>query len=329
MATTSIVIVNYNGERLLPDCLDGLQAQTRAAEEVLLVDNGSSDRSVELVRARYPWVRCIESGENLGFAGGNNLGIQHSTGDYIILLNNDTLPGPGFIERMVRPLDEDPTISAVAGVLLFSTSPDVVASAGIDVYANGLALDAAVGTIWRELPEDTPVFGPSGGAATFRRSALDDVGLFPPDFFLYIEDADLAWRMRLRGHKSVACRDAWALHVYSASANGSSGLKDHYLARNRAWCLIRCWPAGLWKRFWWPVLKYEIGALGYALVKRRWRSISGRWRGWTGFFAMRRERLTVQSRSTTTTTELLYWIRPVPSVRSLLDLRHEIRKLTG
>lgn len=323
------MIVNYNGERLLPDCLEGLQAQTRTAGEVLLVDNGSNDDSVAIVQRRYPWVRIIESGENLGFAGGNNLGIRHSSGEYIVLLNNDTVPGPGFLENLVRPLDEDPSIAAVAGVLLFSATPDIVASAGIDVYANGLALDAEVGTDWRGLPVTATVFGPSGGAAAYRRSVLDDTGLFPPEFFLYLEDADLAWRMRLRGHKTVARRDAWALHVYSASANGASGLKDYYLARNRAWSMIRCWPAGLWKRYWWPVLKYEIGALGYAIWNRRWRSLSGRWRGWTGFIGLRDERRTVQARDASNMTDLLYWIRPAPSVRSLLGLRELIRKRTG
>jgi GT2 family glycosyltransferase len=324
----SVVIVNYNGIHLLEDCLQGLMAQTRAPNDVVLVDNGSVDDSVEYVRGRFRWVRVVETGANLGFAGGNNLGIDESTGDVVVLLNNDTLPGPGFIECLVRPLEDDESISAIAGVLLFSESPEIVASSGIEVFADGLALDESVGRAWRELPEETEVFGPSGGAAAYRRETLDDVGLFANEFFLYLEDADLAWRMRLRRHRTVARRDAWVLHVYSASSAPGSALKDYYLARNRAWTLIRCWPGAIWRRYWWPVLKYEFGAIGYALMKRRWRSIFGRWHGWTRLFRLRNSRLRVQASATTSDSDLLYWMRPVPSVRRLLDLRRTIENTT-
>lgn len=329
MATISVVIVNFNGETLLEDCLDGLEAQTRAADEVILVDNCSTDASVELVRRNYPWVDLIELDKNRGFAVGNNVGIRASVGEIVVLLNNDTIPSVGFIESITAPLENDPEISAVAGTLLFASEPDIVASAGIDVYENGLALDAATGTSWRDLSYRFEVFGPSAGAAAYRRSALDEVEHFPEPFFLYLEDVDLAWRLRLRQHRSVGLTSAWVLHVYSASSVEGSPLKDYFLSRNRPWTLIRCWPATFWKRFWWPLLKYEAGAVMYGLLTRRWALIRGRLDGWRGYWRLRRVRRRIHSASSSSETELLYWMRSNPSVRNIFQGRSVIKAMVG
>jgi GT2 family glycosyltransferase len=323
----AVIVVNYNGAHLLPDCLDGLEAQVRPADEVIVVDNGSTDGSQQLIRNSYPWVKLIESGSNQGFAGGNNLGIRSSNADIVILLNNDTLPSPGFVEQIVEPLERDPALSAVAGTLLFSGDPEVVATAGIDVYENGIALDSSTGVDWRGLPSEHDVFGPSGGAVAFRRTALEDVGMFAEPYFLYLEDADLAWRMRLREHRTVSVAGAWVHHVYSASAGESSPLKDYFLSRNRIWTLIRCWPSSLWRRHWRPVLLYEVGALGYAVLSRRWAIVRGRIDGWFGYFRLRRSRRQIQWSRTCPDLELLYWVKPNPSVRNILMGRRMIRSM--
>ncbi|MEX2426247.1 MAG: glycosyltransferase family 2 protein [Thermomicrobiaceae bacterium] len=328
MLTTSIIIVNYNGKHLLEDCLDGLQAQTRAPDEVIVVDNGSQDGSIAFLRCRYPWARLIESGENLGFSAGNNRGIRSSSGDVVVLLNNDTVPSPGFVEEIVRPLESDTHWSAVAGIMLFSSDPNRIATAGIEVFENGLALDRDVGRLWRERSGQVEVFGPSGGAVAFRRSALFDVELFPEPFFLYLEDVDLAWRLKLRRHRTVVNPAAWTLHVYSASATEGSPLKNFYLARNRAWALLRCWPASLWRRHWISVLWYEFCSICFALATLRFHSIRGRFAGWAGIFRLMRVRRLVQSRSTAQTGDLLYWLRPAPSVRNVFRLRRVIQVAT-
>jgi GT2 family glycosyltransferase len=324
----SIVIVNYNGIQLLRDCLSGLEAQTRSPDEVIVVDNASTDDSQKLIRQEFPWVHLIESSENLGFASGNNLGIRSSCGDVVILLNNDTVPSPGFVEAIAQPLEDDPSLSAVSGTMLFSEHVNLVATCGIEIYENGLALDRSTGENWRSLVSGTDVFGPSGGAMAIRRPALFDVELFPEPFFLYLEDADLAWRMRLRGHRTVLSADAWVHHVYSASAGEGSPFKDYFLARNRAWTLIRCWPDEIWYRNWPLALRYEIGAVVYSLMTWKWASIRGRIDGWLAFRRLRRVRRYIQSRSTASPEELLYWLRSEPSVRDILRGRRVIDTLT-
>jgi GT2 family glycosyltransferase len=324
---TAVIIVNYNGAHLLPDCLEGLEAQIRPADEVIVVDNGSTDGSSDLIRECYRWVRLIETGANLGFAVGNNVGIRATDTNIIILLNNDTTPSPAFIEQIVEPLERDPSISAVAGTLLFSQNPEVVATSGIDVFDNGLALDASTGEEWRTLPLAHDVFGASGGAVAYRRAALEATGLFAEPYFLYLEDADLAWRMRLREHRTISVAGAWVLHVYSASAGESSPLKDYYLSRNRIWTLIRCWPCSIWKRNWKRVLFYEVGVLGYSLLNRRWSIARGRIDGWLGYFRLRRSRHRIQQTRTSPDGDLLYWMKSDPSVRNILDGRKLIRSM--
>jgi GT2 family glycosyltransferase len=325
----SVVIVNFNGRFLLGDCIAGLEAQTRAPDEVIVVDNGSTDGSVDYLRDAYPWVRIIDARENLGFSAGNNLGIRNSIGELIVLLNNDTLPGPGFVEEIVRPLEEDPALSAVAGVLLFRSNAQFVASAGIDVHSDGLAVDHRLAEPWRLLPARFSVFGPSAGAAAYRRFALLDAGLFPGHYFLYLEDADLAWRLRLQSRVTVGVRAAWVHHIYSASAAEGSPLKDFYLARNRAWTLIRCWPRSLWWRHWWSVARYELLAIGHALATRRWGSIAGRIAGWAGIRRMLSQRRAIQQHARAGESELLYWVRPATSIREALRMRKHVRELVS
>jgi GT2 family glycosyltransferase len=324
----SIVLVNYNGAELLGDCLSAIEAQTQPADEVVVIDNGSSDGSVAFLRRSFPWVHVYDAGTNLGFAAGANLGIRRSTGDIVILLNNDTTPGPSFVESLVEKLEEDESISAVAGVLLFSDAPDIVASAGIDVFRNGLALDRDVGVAWREMPSHAEAFGASAGAAAFRRSSLVDTDLFPEPFFLYLEDVDLAWRLQLRGHRTVVEPRAWALHVYSASSVEGSSFKDYFLARNRMWTLVRCWPARFWLRNWPYVAAYELGAIAWGLLNGRWASVRGRIDAFLSLRRLLHSRRIVQSRSTVHPEELIYWLRSGQSVRGLFRVRRIVRELT-
>jgi GT2 family glycosyltransferase len=325
----SVIIVTYNGRSLLGNCLAALEAQTRFPDESIVVDNGSTDDTIAYVSERFPWVTLIGSRENLGFAGGNNLGIRASSGEVVVLLNNDTIPCPGLIADLIAPLERDARIGSVAGTMLFSSEPQLVASAGIAVHQNGLALDHAIGARWDERPEEQEVFGPCAGAAAYRRSALDAAGLFPDDYFMYHEDVDLAWRLRLAGWSSIAVRSAHVHHVYSASEGKNTSSKDFYLARNRVRYLVRCWPGVAWRYHWWRVALYEAGALVYGLATRNWRSLWGRVRGWMGLPRLIQQRRSIQFMNVADESGLVYWLQPSPGSRELLRIRREIRRLAA
>src|SRR5262245_50398579 len=129
----SILIVNYNGKRYLDDCLTAVERQSypRDRWEVILVDNGSTDGSVEHLRANYPWVRVVAAGHNLGFAGGNNEGYRHSRGELIALLNNDTVAQPDWLAALVKAIDADARIGAATSKILFKHEPGTINSAGL------------------------------------------------------------------------------------------------------------------------------------------------------------------------------------------------------
>ena len=117
MSTVSVIIVNWNGRRHLEICLPVLYAQTRPADEIIVVDNGSSDDSAAFVRAHHPEVILVETGENRGFSGGNIAGYARATGDYVVLLNNDTKPLPGFLEALIKSADARADVGVVAALM--------------------------------------------------------------------------------------------------------------------------------------------------------------------------------------------------------------------
>ena len=203
MPDCSIVIVTYNGWDLVQRCLGALDTELRPGVDVIVVDNGSADGLPNRTRSEFKWANVVETGRNLGFAGGNNVGIQLSTSEFVLLLNSDAIVRPGFLDHMLSPFDDHPRVGSVAATMVFHSRPDLVASAGVEVYRNGLALDRAVGEPAVSLSDGTSIFGASAGAAMYRRQALDEVGPFPESFFMYLEDVDLAWRLRLRGWESI------------------------------------------------------------------------------------------------------------------------------
>lgn len=317
----SIVIATYNGWELLEPCLRSLQAQTRPPEQMLVIDNGSQDGTPGKLARAFPAVDLLSLDRNLGFAVANNRGIVHSDGQVVVLLNNDTVAEPEFLARLLAPLEEDIALGAVAATMVFANAPSVVASAGIEVYRNGLALDRALGSDLAALREQE-VFAPSAGAAAYRRAALEDVGLFSESFFMYLEDVDLAWRLRLRGWRTWQAAGAVVRHAYSASAVEGSAFKRRLLARNRVWLLARCAPRRMLARHGWRVLRYDLLALGYSLATRDWAAATGRAAALGGLPARWRERRTIQTHATAKWPEIERWLRPEPAPREVLRLRH-------
>jgi GT2 family glycosyltransferase len=237
----SVVIVNFNGLRFLDPCLSSLAGQSFKNFEIILVDNHSSDGSAGYIREHFPSVTLIETEKNLGFAGGTNAGIRASCGEYILTLNNDTVADPFFIENLVRPMASDTRLGMCASKMLF---PDGrINSTGICISRSGAAWDRQI------FEQDTghydteeEVFGPCAGAALYRRAMLDETGLFDEDFFIYMEDVDLAFRARLAGWECRFIPSARVTHYMGGTTGINSDLSVFYGNRNLLWYAIKNFP---------------------------------------------------------------------------------------
>jgi len=261
----SVIIVNFNGRHFLQDCLSSLLKQTYSPFEVILVDNASHDGSVAFVQEHFPPVKIIIQKENLGFAGGSNAGIREAEGEYILTLNNDTIASPEFIEELVQPMMSDPSVGMCASKMIF---PDGrINSTGICISRSGAAWDRGGGEPDHgqyELPEE--VFGPCAGAALYRRAMLNEIGLFDEDFFLFMEDVDLAFRARLAGWKCMYVPMARVVHIHGGTANEGSDVAIYYGNRNIIWYVVKNFPTWIFLISLPLILGRNCGVIPYYLL---------------------------------------------------------------
>ena len=241
----SIVVVNYNGLRFLRKCLDSLLAQTYKNAEIVLVDNCSRDGSVSFIKANYPSVRLIENEANLGFARGNNIGIQSSNGELIATLNNDTEATSQWLEALVEVATSHEDVGMCASKMLFMKSPGIIDSTGVCISRSGACWDR--GMFERDSGQyaQGEVFGPCAGAALYNKKMLDEIGLFDENFFAYMEDVDLAFRGRLAGWKCMYVPDAIIYHFHGGTAGYGSEFTIYYGNRNIVWNALKNYPASL------------------------------------------------------------------------------------
>lgn len=239
----SVVVVNYNGKKYLNACFSSLENQTYHDFEVILVDNASTDSSVEYVKAHFSSVRVIENPKNYGFAKGNNIGIREANGDLIATLNNDTEVTPGWVEELIRSLNSDENVGMCASKMLFMKNRKMINSTGICISRSGACWDRGMfesdNGQYESIEE---VFGPCAGAAMYRKSMLEEIGLFDEDFYAYMEDADLAFRGRLAGWKCLYVPRAVVYHVHGGTAGYATDYTIYYGNRNIIWNCIKNFP---------------------------------------------------------------------------------------
>jgi len=329
MPAISVVVATWNGLDLLKACVSALNAQT-LDHELVVVDNGSRDGTAEWVRTAVPGARLVPLAHNLGFAGGNNAGLRVAGGDMLVLVNNDTLPPPSFLANITAPLATSPAVGSVAGVLTFAHRPELVASAGIAPGRDGVHRDANLLAPVSSLPSvPREIFGASGGAVCFRREALEDAGLFAGRFFNYLEDADHAWRLRLRGWSSVLAPDARLPHIYSASSGHFSPFKQRLLALNRWRVLLRSVPTALLRRYASAILRYDILAVAYGSLTGNREVVRGRLDALREIRLLRRERRAIAGATQTSADELERWLAPAATVRDILHERRQLDMVLG
>lgn len=240
----TVVIPNWNGERFLKICLPSLREQRFRDFKTIVVDNGSSDGSVAFVKDNFPEARLIALQENLGFASAANAGIRASGTELIVLLNNDTEQDSGWLEALVRAADAHPEAGLFASKLVDFHDRRFLDGAGDALRLSGLPYRLGHGE--RDHGRfDSPghVFGACAAAAMYRRSMLDEVGLFDEDFVSYCEDGDLSFRAQLAGYRCYYVPDAVVYHMGSASTGGKrSATATRLGTRNSIGLLVKDLP---------------------------------------------------------------------------------------
>jgi len=241
----SVIIVNWNGKKLLQDCLRALMRQTYRAFTVIVVDNGSRDGSVEFVNSHFPGVRTIALSDNTGFSAANNVALKLVQTPYVALLNNDTAPDSFWIERLVDALDNCPAAGFAASKMLFYDRPDLIDRGGDGYSDAGVAFLRGRNKKSDEFDKLEPVFGACAGAALYRTALFDAVGLFDEDFFLVHEDVDLSFRAQLQGYRCLYVPEAIVYHRASSSLVYDSSTTVYYGHRNLEWVYIKNMPVRL------------------------------------------------------------------------------------
>jgi GT2 family glycosyltransferase len=270
VTTVSVGIPTWNGRAWLDVVLASLERQSLAPREVIVVDNGSTDGTVEHLRSRWPSVQVVALAENVGFAAGVNRGLERAGGDYVALVNNDVELHPDFLRELVAGLEADPGAGSAASKMLRFDDRGVIDATGDTLRWSGVALQRGQGE--RDAGRyDQPerVFSACAGAALYRRAALDDVGPFDEAFFAYLEDVDWGFRAQLAGHGCAYVPTAIAYHAGGASTR-REGKPDPFFyglpRRNDVWMVLKNYPGSALLRAA-PLLLVNHAGLIYVAVR--------------------------------------------------------------
>jgi GT2 family glycosyltransferase len=278
--SVSIAIVTFNSSRYIRRCLEAVLAQDGAPIEVVVADNASTDDTLSILRSFKSRIRVIQNTRNLGFAAGQNRAIQASRGaDWVLTLNPDVLLEPEFVRKLVESGASDSSVGAVCGKLL-SIAPGFqplpaprIDSAGIYFTPNMRHFDRG----WHERDEQRYdaagfVFGASAAAALYRREMIEDVAIdgefFDPDFFVYREDADVAWRAQLFGWRCLYTPAAVGHHVRTVTPVNRGSLPafiNMHSVKNRFLMRIKNATPGLYRRYWLPMTMRDLIVMGGAI----------------------------------------------------------------
>ncbi len=266
----SVIIPNWNGAHHLPPCLSALRAQTYPAMEVIVADNASTDDSIALLETHYTEVRLVALPENLGFTGACNVGMRAAAGQIVVLLNNDTVTDPGWAAALADAFARHPEAGIAASKIMLMRRPHIFHAAGDFYRVNGIPGNRGV---WErdtgQFDEEAYVFSACGGAAAYRRAMLEEIGLLDDDFFFSCEDIDLAWRAQLAGWRCIYTPAAQVYHALGATGGGATA--SYYNGRNFIYVIVKNYPAALWRRHRFAVLRGQLSITWEAL-----RSIRGK-----------------------------------------------------
>ncbi len=244
MSNLSIVVPNYNGIGYLKECLETIKNQDCSFNmEVIVVDNGSTDGSVDYIKEKHPQTVIIENSENLGFSRAINQGIKASNSDYVFLLNNDTALEPECISKLTECMGKDESIFAVASKMVQYDDRGKLDDAGDEYTILGWARKVGEGKSPSSYSQPRETFSACAGAALYRRNVFDRIGYFDENFFAYMEDVDISYRARIHGFKCIYCPGAIVYHRTSATSGSRyNEFKIRLAARNNVYVPYKNMP---------------------------------------------------------------------------------------
>ena len=285
----SLISINYNQLEVTTELLDSVRAQDYENYELILVDNASKEDPSAYIESNYPWVRMIRSEENLGFSGGNNLGIANSSGTYLFFVNNDTVLTQGLIQTLVNTLRSNTNIGLISPLICYgeqtSDGKDLIQYAGTTPVSN---LSARNKTIGEKEPDEgqysglKPTAYAHGAAMMLPRAVYEKVGGMPEFFFLYYEELDWSERIRNAGYDICVQADAKIYHKESVSVGPASPLKTYYQNRNRILFVRRHRNLGqrLLFALWWMMATVPKWSMHY-ILKGKWTHLRAFWKAMT------------------------------------------------
>jgi len=283
----------------LPQCLNNLDKQTFKDFEVVIVDNGSSDNAIDDLPEKWPsldfQIRKLD--KNTGFAAANNLGAQLARGEWLALLNSDAFPEPGWLDALLQAAAQHPEYAFFASRQLQASAPHLLDGAGDAVHLSGLAWRRYAGyPAARFGLEPEEVFSACAAAALYSRQAFLQVGGFDEDFFSYLEDVDLGFRLRLSGLRCLYVPGAVVLHVGSASLGVRSEFAYYHWQRNLIWMFWKNMPSGLlWKALPAHLLANAIYQVNHSFRGRGVVLLRGKWDALRGLPGIQNKRKKIQA----------------------------------
>ena len=272
----SVITVNYKQAAITCALLDSIDENTYKNLEVIVVDNGSEKDCTADFQKHYPSVKVLKSAENLGFAGGNNLGIKAAKGNYIFLVNNDTEWTDGLVEALLKRFESDATIGVVSPKIRYHHTPDMIQFAGFTEINPLTGRNETIGKNEKDMGQhDTPYPTPyaHGAAMMLKREVLQKAGLMPENYFLYYEELDWCHQIKQAGYALWYEPTGLIYHKESASVGKLSTLKLYYLTRNRLLFMrrnIKGWRLGLFLSYFFSII-FPAKSL-FFLIKGEWTS---------------------------------------------------------
>lgn len=238
----SIIVLNFNGKDHLKTCFESLKRQTYLNYECIMVDNASVDGSIEYVKKNFPWVKVIQNKENLGYAGGNNVGVKQVNGDYIVILNNDAEVDAHCLEEMVRVVQSDSLIGICGCKMLDSNRKTSISSVGSSCDIYGFPYPIGAGEMDNnQYRLVTDVFLIAGAGFIIKSGLWNKLGGFDSKYFVYMEECDLCWRAQLVGYRVVVNPSATLYHPAIGATTGKLAYakKRYFMERNTQRTLIK------------------------------------------------------------------------------------------